>query len=105
MLGVIPGSFSRLRSEARFRSTGAGSSGAWLLQGSRLQAGAASAVASTRLASRATAGGMGPRSLPCPPPSTKEAAEPVAQAAARRPEGASAATHGAADLLAEGRPH
>src|SRR5438128_7044049 len=103
MVGVIPGSFSSLRSEARFRSMGAGASGAWR-RWKRLHAGATSAAASTRTASRAGARGMGPRSLPCPPPSTEEAAEPVAQAPSRRPDGASAAAHGAADLLADGRP-
>src|SRR5207249_734486 len=36
--------------------------------------------------------------------STKEAAEPFAQAPARRSDGATAAAHGAADLLADGRP-
>src|SRR2546422_1665957 len=104
MLGVIPGSFSSLRSEARFRSMGAGASGAWR-RWKRLHPAATSAAASTRTASRAGARGMGPRSLPCPPPSTEEAAEPVAQAPSRRPDGASAAAHGAADLLADGRPH
>src|SRR5256884_6982286 len=106
MLGVIPGSFSSLRSGARLRSIGAGLSvsGAWL-RCSRLHAGAISAVASTRVASRASARGMGPRSLPCSSPSTKEAAEPFTQAPARRPDGAAAAAHGAADVLAEGRPH
>src|SRR2546428_7950165 len=103
MLGVIPGSFSSLRSEARFRSMGAGASGAWR-RWKRLHPAATSAAASTRTASRAGARGMGPRSLPCPPPSTEEAAEPVAQAPSRRPDGASAAAHGAADLLADGRP-
>src|SRR2546428_11414551 len=104
MLGVIPGSFSSLRSEARFRSMGAGASGAWR-RWKRLHPAATSAAASTRTASRARARGMGPRSLPCPPPSTEEAAEPVAQAPSRRPDGASAAAPGAADLLADGRPH
>src|SRR3989442_3294542 len=104
MLGVTPGSFSSLRSEARFRSMGADAAGAWR-RWKRLHAGATSAAASTRTASRAGARGMGPRSLPCPPPSTEEAAEPVAQAPSRRPDGASAAAHGAADLLADGRPH
>src|SRR5207244_9079601 len=103
MLGVTPGSFSSLRSEARFRWLGAGAAGAWR-RWRRLHAGATSAAASTRTASRAGARGMGPRSLPCPPPSTEEAAEPVAQAPSRRPDGASAAAHGAADLLADGRP-
>src|SRR6059058_1567984 len=103
MLGVIPGSFSRLRSEARFRSTGAGVAGAWR-RWKRLHAGARSTVASASAASRAGARVMGPRSLPCLPPSTKEAAEPFAQAPARRSDGAAAAAHGAADLLADGRP-
>src|SRR5947208_14301931 len=106
MLGVIPGSFSSLRSGAGFSWIGAGLavSGAWL-GWSRRHAGAISAVASTRVASRARARGMGPRSLPCSSPSTEEAAEPFTQAPARRPDGAAAAAHGAADLLAEGRPH
>src|SRR2546428_3889315 len=103
MLGVIPGSFSSLRSEARFRSMGAGASGGWG-RWKRLHPAVTSAAASTRTASRAGARGMGPRSLPCPPPSTEEAAEPVAQAPSRRPDGASAAAHGAADLFADGRP-
>src|SRR2546430_421501 len=103
MLGVTPGSFSSLPSEARFRSMGADAAGAW--RGwKRLPGGATSAAASPRTASRAGARGRGPRSLPCPPPSTEEAAEPVAQAPSRRPDGASAAAHGAADLLADGRP-
>src|SRR5437867_2926413 len=100
MLGVIPGSFSSVRSEARFRSTGAGVAGAWR-RWKRLHAGARSTVASAAAASRAGARVMGPRSLPCLPPSTKEAAEPFPDAPARRPDGASAA----ADLLADGRPH
>src|SRR2546428_5681234 len=103
MLGVIPGSFSSVRSEARFRSTGAGVAGAWR-RWKRLHAGARSTVASASAASRAGARVMGPRSLPCLPPSTKEAAEPFAQAPARRSDGAAAAAHGAADLLADGRP-
>src|SRR2546429_9876840 len=103
MLGVTPGSFASLRSEARSRSMGADAAGAWR-RWRRLHAGATSAAASTRTVSRAGARGMGPRSLPCPPPSTEEAAEPVAQAPSRRPDGASAAAHGAADLLADGRP-
>src|SRR5207245_10171164 len=103
MLGVIPGSFSSSRSEARFRSMGAGVSGAWR-RWKRLHAGATSAAASASAASRAGARVMGPRSLPCLPPSTKEAAEPFTEAPARRPDGASAAAHGAANLLADGRP-
>src|SRR2546430_10256311 len=103
MLGVIQGSFARLRSEVRFRSTGAGVAGAWR-RGRRLHAGGRSSVAGASAASRAGARVMGPRSLPCLPPSTKEAAEPFAQAPARRSDGAAAAAHGAADLLADGRP-
>src|SRR3989442_4267574 len=103
MLGVIPGSLPSVGSEARFRSTGAGVAGAWR-RWKRLHAGARSTVASASAASRAGARVMGPRSLPCLPPSTKEAAEPFAQAPARRSDGAAAAAHGAADLLADGRP-
>src|SRR5206468_3294620 len=55
MLGVTPGSFSSLRSEARFRSMGADAAGAWRRL-KRLHAGATSAAASTRTASLAGAG-------------------------------------------------
>src|SRR5438093_9772494 len=101
MLGVTPGRCSSWCSEAGFRAmAAAGARRRW----KRPHAGARSEATSTRVASRAAARGMGPGSLPCPPPSTKEAAEPVAQAPSRRPDGASAAAHGAADLFADGRP-